>query len=563
MISILQKEEKINENEKLTNNEKVNEEKENKETALKVHKSNKKVFIIIIAIILIFILLISGFSIFTIMVGKSDKIINGIKVDEIDLSNNTVLEAENKVNEYLNKKMDINFVFNDNNFQKTVKPEEMGININTDKLIKDAYSYGRNDNFLLSDLEVINFGIFGKQIDLEVEFDNDIFNKFISELNIGIENSVKQPVFYVEGTELIINAGKEGNAVNETVFKKEIIEKFKQQDFTDKVINLPLENVKPEKIDIEKIYQKIHKEPQNAYVSKEPFEFHPHSEGIDFAISISEAKEILKEEKEQYKIPLKVILPEITNDKIGDEAFPDKLGSFSTNFSTADWNRTENIKLSVSKVNGTVLMPGEEFSYNDTIGPTTPEAGYKPGAAYIAGKVVTDYGGGVCQTSTTIYNAVLYANLDVTSRTSHYYSVGYVPVGRDATVYSPNLDFKFKNNRKYPIKIKAEVDGGTILVDIFGVKEDTDYEVELESFIVSYLPIKVEYENDNSLNEGTEVIKESGSNGFKTETYKILKKDGEVVSKSLISTDYYSGHTRVIRKGTKKVEEQKNNQVNN
>lgn len=534
----------------------INHEINVKEKAEAKHekKKSKKLNVIISVIIIIILIIIGSITIFSIININNKNIINGVKIDEINVSDKSIEDARKEINDYVSKKLNEDITMFYNEYELTIKPEQAGAIFYIDESIENAYAIGRNGNFLSNDLEIIDARLNGKNIELKLEIDNQILEKLIIEINENIEGTVKQPNYYIEGNELIIDSGKEGNTVDNNALKELIYSKIKEQDGDSKKIEIPVKNTKPEKIDIDKIYNEIHKEPQDAYISKEPFEFHPHVEGVDFAISIDEAKKMLEEEKEQYKIPLKIIKPKITNNSLGDEAFPDKLSSFSTKFSTANTNRAENIRISVNKINNVILMPGEEFSYNNILGPRTPEAGYKLGAAYIGGKVVSDYGGGVCQTSSTLYNAVLLSNLEITSRTSHYFATDYVAVGRDATVYWPTLDFKFKNNRNYPIKIKAVVNGGTILVDILGLKEETDYEVEIQSYVTSYIPIKVEYEDDNSLAEGKEIVKQAGSSGIRSETYKILKKDGNIISKTLVSRDVYSGKSKIIRRGTKKVE---------
>lgn len=555
----------LEENKEIKEKEEENENKniEKNEKSLKkikhekhLKKGNKKIIIIIpICVLLIFVCVIGLFSFYNI---NNKKIINGVKIENIDLSGKTSSEAKQQIEECLNKKNNKDITLFSNEYELKIKPEQLGVIFKLNETIDEAYKIGREKNFLINDIEVVDVWLKGKNLNLQFEIDDNIFNKFVIGINENLENAVKQPSYYINANELIINSGKEGNIVDYNKLKDLVYNAIKEENNSNEKIEIPIINSKPENIDIEKIYNDIYKQPQNAYVTKDPFEIHPHVEGIDFEITLEEAKKIIDEPKEQYKIPLKIIKPQITNDDLGDEAFPERLSTYSTKFSTANVNRSTNIKISADKINGVVLMPGEEFSYNNTIGPTTPQNGYKPGAAYIGGKVVTDYGGGVCQTSSTLYNAVLYSNLEVTSRTSHYFASDYVPVGRDATVYSPTLDFKFKNNRKYPIKIKAVVNGGTIQVDIFGVKEESDYEVEIESYITSYIPAKVEYENDASLPEGTEVIKEYGSSGFRSETYKILKKDGNIVSKTLVSRDVYNGHSKVIRRGTKKIDQENN-----
>ena len=228
---------------------------------------------------------------------------------------------------------------------------------------------------------------------------------------------------------------------------------------------------------------------------------------------------IASNSSEEYTIPLKTLYPNVTTNMIGTEAFPDLLAQFSTYYSTRDKDRTTNLRLAANKVNGTVLMPGETFSYNKVVGARTIAAGYKEAPIYVNGEVVDGLGGGICQISSTIYNAVIYANLDIVERTNHQFVPSYVKASRDATVVYGSLDFQFKNNRNYPIKILCTVSGGVATCQIFGLKQDGDYEVEISA-----------YETGRT------------ANSIYSEAYKILKRNGQVVDKVLLSRDTYKRH---------------------
>ena len=204
---------------------------------------------------------------------------------------------------------------------------------------------------------------------------------------------------------------------------------------------------------------------------------------------------------------------------VGSEAFPNLLSTFSTNYNANQTNRTTNLRLAANKINGTVLMPGQTFSYNKVVGNRTTAAGYKEAGTYVNGQIVDGVGGGICQITTTLYNAVLYANLDIVQRTNHQFIPSYSTASRDATVVYGAIDFQFKNNREYPIKIYCSVSGGVAKCNIFGVKTANDYEVQLTSRITS-----------------------TTSNAIYSEAYKILKKNGTVVSTTLLSKDKYLRH---------------------
>ena len=200
-------------------------------------------------------------------------------------------------------------------------------------------------------------------------------------------------------------------------------------------------------------------------------------------------------------------------------------------------------------------MPGETFSYNQTVGERTIAEGYKEAGAYAGGRVVQDVGGGICQTSSTLYNVALLANLEIVDRSNHQFLTSYVSPGRDATVSWGSIDFKFKNTRTYPIKIEASAKNGVCKMSIYGIKEEVEYEVEIQSKVLSYIDYTIKYEEDSSLEEGKEVVEQSGYTGCTSEAYRVLKLNGEVVSKTLLSKDTYDPMTRIIRIGTKKTVE--------
>ena len=177
-------------------------------------------------------------------------------------------------------------------------------------------------------------------------------------------------------------------------------------------------------------------------------------------------------------------------------------------------------------------------------------AGFKEGAAYSNGKVVQEVGGGICQVSSTLYNAVLYANLEIVERYNHGFAPSYVKPGLDATVSWGGPDFKFKNNRNYPIRIRTNTSGKKVRIYIYGLKTDNDYKVVLDAQYVSSVPFTTTYQKDSSLASGQSKVIQSGSNGCKTVTYKYLyDKNGTLVSSECLSRDTYNPHNKIIAVG--------------
>ena len=279
--------------------------------------------------------------------------------------------------------------------------------------------------------------------------------------------------------------------------------------------DIPTYDRYPDEIDVDKIHNEVYREVKDAYYTVEPRMVYPEEVGIDFAESVDEIKkQIAAEKKDEYEVPLKYTPANITVNDLGAEAFPDKLGSFSTAY-VNNANRTTNLRLAASKINGTVIMPGETFSYNTIVGERTIAAGYRNAAIYENGQVVDGLGGGICQVSSTLYNSALYSNLEIVERTNHMFLTTYVGGGRDATVAYGSLDFKFKNNRDYPIKIGATVEGGYCTVAIYGLRKDNDYDVEI-------------------------VTSKTGARTY--QTYKKLYQNGNLIDTIWVSTDTYGVH---------------------
>lgn len=234
--------------------------------------------------------------------------------------------------------------------------------------------------------------------------------------------------------------------------------------------------------DFNALHTELMREPHDAYYDKETGEIVPDVKG--FAFDVSEAESLWNAAGllEEVRIPVKIDMPEMTAEQLVASLFRDKLGSQTTLYTYSSDARINNIKLCAAKLNGLVLNPGEEFSFNGTIGQRTTEAGFKAAAAYNDGQVVQEVGGGICQVSSTIYCAAMLAQMTTVERTCHMFVVTYLPYGLDATVSWPGPDYKFRNDRDYPVKIVAYCNDAdkSITIEIWGTDVDGSY-VELTS----------------------------------------------------------------------------------
>ncbi len=229
----------------------------------------------------------------------------------------------------------------------------------------------------------------------------------------------------------------------------------------------------------------------------------------------------------------------------------EKLSTFTTK-TTANKNRNTNVKLAAQAVNGTVVQPGQEFSFNETVGQRTEAKGYKGAAAYNNGEVVQEIGGGVCQVSSTLYNAVVKAGLKTTVRRSHTYEPSYVTPGTDATVSWGGPDYKFVNNSDAGIGIRAHYADQTLTVSIYGIpilEEGVTYSLQSTKLKDTDPPAPT-YEEDPTLEPGVEKVKDAGSIGSQWETRLIVKKNGEIVSQDVDHKVTYKGHAPVILRNT-------------
>ena len=480
-------------------------------------KSIMTIFTILVMIVFsIILILVIGFTAYNFF---NTKIVSGVYIKGIDVSNLSKSDAKYQLDNLVSQNLPDEIKLKHDDFVATVSLSQMETQFDTKNAVESAYLVGRQGNIFENNLYVLNTMFSHVNIEPTVKINNDLLTTYLDSLSSQLPDTVIQSSYYIEGNNLIITSGKEGHVVDIPQTIQNIKSAVSDFSCKDTPVEIAVKTEQPQPIDIEKIHNEIYKEPVDAYYTQNPFMVYPSENGVDFNISIDEAKTIISEPKEEYSIPLKYITPNVTTNMIGTEAFPDLLSTFSTNYSTRDTDRTTNLRLAANKINGTVLMPGETFSYNQVVGARTIAAGYKEAPIYVSGEVVDGLGGGICQITSTLYNAVIYANLEIVERSNHQFVPSYVSASRDATVVYGSIDFKFKNNRNYPIKLVCSVSGGVANFQIFGMKTPDDYEVEISSY-----------------QTGTTAT------AIYSEAYKILKKNGQVVSRELLSKDTYKRH---------------------
>lgn len=231
------------------------------------------------------------------------------------------------------------------------------------------------------------------------------------------------------------------------------------------------------------------------------------------------------------------------------------LGRYSTYFDPQFSSRVHNIRRAAAAIDGILLQPGQVFSFNEVVGPRTRTAGFLPAPELVGGELVNGVGGGICQLSSTLYNAVLLALLEVTGRVHHSRPLGYIPAGRDATVYDDVIDFRFANSTSEPVLITVEIVENRLTVALWGSQPAENLQVHIERSPERRLPAPVEFVEDAGLPEGTWELVQRGWDGVEVSAFRsIYTQEGRLVRRERLHRDYYPPRAHVVHKG-KGVEE--------
>lgn len=489
----------------------------------KLKALNKKQLAAIYGLGGVVIVLIIVFLGICLKVSAYDKIYPNVIVGGIDIGGTTIEEAKNKLND--------EYGLTEWEKEITLKLEEKEVKFNTrdieavvdfDKTVQNAYDYGCKGSILK------RIGVYFSNEPYEVPFEASIniekAEGFIAQLAEDKEIPVKETSYSVLGDILTITNGHGGIRVN----REKAYDLIKKAIFSEKTetIELSLEKAEPENVDIDEFYKKITEGQKNAAFIREEDGNIAVAEGFPkVEMEKSDLKAALESGKESYDIKVKATPPEITAEKLRPLLFRDEMGSWTSKYSESNVGRSQNVKLSASRINGVTLLPGESFSYDKTIGSRTASNGYKVAAVYVGNKVDQGIGGGICQTSSTLYSAVLYANLEIVSRTSHSLPVSYMPAGQDATIAEGYIDFIFKNNTDYPIKIVCTAGSGAVKCSILGVKPEGE-SVNIVNTVTSTLKPKITRTTNPAIPVGYKKIAQKGVDGYTVASQRIVSVNG-------------------------------------
>lgn len=367
-------------------------------------------------------------------------------------------------------------------------------------------------------------------------------------------NTTTQTTYALTDTTLDFTMGVSGVSVDENALIQKILDNTAKGDYSS--ITCEMVSADPDPIDIQAIHDALYAEPANATLEVADdgsYTVTDSVQGIDFDVAGAQSILSAAQPGETVSVPLNRQDPAIDTATLKANLFKDVLGEYTTSVSgTAD--RRSNVQLAAQKCSGTILLPGEVFAYNQVVGQRTEAAGFKKAGAYSNGETVQELGGGVCQDSSTLYCAALYANLEIVERHNHSYVSSYVPIGMDATVSWGGPDFQFRNNTDYPIKVVASYANSKVTFQIVGTKTD-DYSVKITTETIGTTAPTVQEVPDDTLEAGTTQVADKGHTGYKVQSYRhVYDASGNVVYEGKESLSSYKMTPKIIHVGTKVAE---------
>ncbi len=406
--------------------------------------------------------------------------------------------------------------------QAVFTAQEVGATLLEDATAAKAYEQGRTGSFF-SRLAFVATCLFTRHtVNPEEEFyidQNAVYDK-VKELAGQVDVPAIPYTWEMAQDRIEVKAAQIGRQIDQSALTSLIVAQFAACDFSP--LSYEPIAVTPEAFPTDQIYDEIFVEPKPAYLDvsdKQNPQIMPHVVGVSFDKGLVEQR---LGEGGDFIIRLVYTQPDITQQKLEASLFKDVLSTFTTSLSGSSSARVNNITLAAQFMNGTILLPGETFSYNESVGERTEARGFKGAGAYLNGRLVDEIGGGICQLSSTTYNTALLANLEIVKRQSHSMLVGYVPLGQDATVNWGTIDFQFKNVKNYPMQVVSFVKDGKVTVTLMGSKED-DHVVVMERDVLSSTPHGVKTTVNDAMAPGSSKVVEKGHNGASVQTYRVVK----------------------------------------
>ena len=432
----------------------------------------------------------------------------------------------------------------------TVFGNEAGLSLNAEEAAKVAFEYGKGGTFFGDGLSFVRS--YRNRTDLNdvsiATFDEEYVRAAAEEHTKAYNDKLIADAVEITALRIVIVKGISYAPADEEAVHALAVETLLRAmaEKAELTVEYNPKSTVVKEIDLDVLYDSIYIEPVSSVYDPETFAATESSYGRAFDMASAKAMLDKAGMGEKVVIPLLTIRPEVNAEDINELLFRDVIAESSTVIG-GNSNRVNNVELSSSLIDGTQLNPGDVFSFNDTVGERTSARGFLEAGAYVSNLLVTEIGGGICQTSSTIYYTVLKADLKVVERQPHQMTVGYLPLGGDATVNWGTIDFKFMNSTDYPIRIEIEIENRDLTVRLIGTKLDDNY-IKLENRIISTTPYEVIEEEDEEIPPGKTEVYSDGATGFVVDMYKYFyDADDNLIDTVLVGRSVYSVQHRIIK----------------
>ena len=382
-------------------------------------------------------------------------------------------------------------------------PEITNVALNPDEAADAAMNYGRDGGPITALLTYERAKKTRQDISLEsgTNLDTAYIRDLIDQTARACASEKVDPTVTVDADAKTVTVvtGSPKISLDADALYDAVVARFNAGDLSELKFDYDTEPCAP--VDLQRYYDQFATEMKDAYYDEEKKELVAEKVGFGFDVSYYTQQLAMAEPGTKIVIQAEAIQPEVTLADLEKEYFSDVLGSCDSPH-TAQAGRTKNLELACKAIDGTILNPGDEFSFNKIVGERTPEKGYQSAIVYqTGGKSEAEAGGGVCQVASTIYTACLYADLKVTERAPHMFTVTYVQLGMDATIYWGSLDYKFVNSTDHPMRIDASVSGGYVHIKLVGTApKDKGYDhIVLRHEVVATVQPKMEIDGDKTI----------------------------------------------------------------
>lgn len=422
--------------------------------------------------------------------------------------------------------------------------------------VQAAYSYGRNGSFFSRIGAVWNAWRRGVDLSPAVSVDEAKLRALVTALASRLNRPVTQPSYTLQDDKLLLDRGESGRAVHPEELTRLVLDAVLRGTATP--LSYEPQVVQPDDVtlaELKALVDRPAREPSlDLTADPKGGVVLPAQSGVTLDLDAAQrALDAAPEGSRTIELPITLEPTKHTTEEFQAALFRDELAKASTTFNASLAGRSTNVRLATEHCDGVILNPGDTFSYNQTVGPRTYERGFKDAIVYVGASAEDGVGGGICQVSSTIYYAVLRADLEIVERSAHSRMVTYVPLGEDATVAWGSKDFRFKNNTDYPIRVDTVAGKSSITIRLIGTKT-SDKTVKMETKTLSKTPFGVKYVLNPELPLGTEKVKSNGYTGYATETWRVVYENGKEVSRTFENKSTYKMYDKIIEHNPKPVE---------